>query len=292
MLEETARAGGLALELVGGKVLPHTTAAKLGDIDISHVLGHWETKYPPVEKDRNYNLKVAAEKVNGTILLPGEELSFNTKVGDRTEKEGYRVAHVITAGEMVDGLAGGTCQVSSTLHGAAWFAGLDIVSSRPHSRPSAYITMGLDATVVYPTTDLVIKNSYDFPVVLRYVVSQGTMRVEVLGRKRPYDKIAFEREIKKEIPYQTITREDDTLPAGTMIVEQIGFPGYELVRRRIFLKDGKEVKVEKMPIKYPPTTEYIRVGTNMNPNLVAPVAPKHHGLRPPEGKGGKWRMYQ
>ncbi len=290
-LEEAARAGKQEAALAGGTVVPKTTRAKLGNVDISHVMGHFETHYPPIEKDRNYNLKLAAERVNGTILMPGEEFSFNGKVGDRTEKEGYRVAHVITAGEMVDGLAGGTCQVSTTLHGAAWFAGLDLVESRPHSRPSAYVTMGLDATVVYPTTDVKLKNPYDFPVVIRYVVSQGTMKVEVLGRERPYDKVAFEREILKETPYETITREDDTMPVGSTLIEQMGFPGYELMRRRHFYKDGQVVKTEKWRIRYPPTTEYVRIGINMDPNMVAPKQPKLHGPIPP-GDKKIYKMFQ
>jgi vancomycin resistance protein YoaR len=281
VIEAAARQGETAVELAGGTIPPHVTQAQLGDLDVSHVMASFETKYPPGEKDRNYNLKLVAEHVNGQILLPGQLFSFNEVVGDRTEKEGYRVAHVITAGEMIDGLAGGACQISSTLHGAAWFSGLDIVKSTPHSRPSAYITMGLDATVVYPTADLKLSNPYDFPVAIHYVVSQGTVRVEILGRPRPYDKILYEREIKKEIPYQTITREDEELPIGSTLIEQIGFPGYELERRRVFLKDGHKVKTEKWLVKYPPTTEYLRMGTNPNPNLVPPVQPKMHGPMPP-----------
>jgi vancomycin resistance protein YoaR len=290
-VEEAARAGKHEANLSGGTVVPKVTRAKLGNVDIEHVMGHFETHYPPIEKDRNYNLKLAAERVNGTILMPGEEFSFNAKVGDRTEKEGYRVAHVITAGEMVDGLAGGTCQVSTTLHGAAWFAGLELVESRPHSRPSAYVTMGLDATVVYPTTDVKLKNPYDFPVVIRYVVSQGTMKVEVLGKERPYDKIAFEREIIKETPYETITREDDTMPVGSTLIEQVGFPGYELWRRRHFYKGGQIVKTEKWRVRYPPTTEYVRIGINMDPNLPAPNQPKLHGPQPP-GTNKVYKMFQ
>jgi vancomycin resistance protein YoaR len=254
-------------------------------------MGWFETRFPMVEKDRNYNLKVAAEKLNGYILMPKQEFSFNAIVGDRTEKEGYRVAHVITGGEMVDGLAGGTCQISSTLHGASWFAGIDIVSSTPHSRPSAYVTMGMDATVVYPTTDLKLRNPYDFPVVIRYVVAQGVVRVEILGQKRPWSRVEFEREVKTEIPYETITREDNTLPVGTTIVEQLGFPGYELLRKRNFFLNGKRKKTEKWNLKYPPTTEYIRIGTNPDPNLEAPKQAKLHGPKPP-GKNPIYKFSQ
>ena len=165
------------------------------------------------DTDRTYNLKVGADKLNGHILKPHEVFSFNEVVGDRTEKEGYRVAPVIQGGELIDGLAGGMCQIASTLHAAAFFAGLDIVSSTPHSRPSAYIPMGLDSTVVYPSTDLKLRNPYDFPVVMHYQVNQGAVKVELLGKERPY-KVVFEREIKAETPFGTDTRGDAEAPSG------------------------------------------------------------------------------
>src|SRR6185503_1284297 len=171
-------------------------------IDIGTVLGSWETHYSAVgpDTDRTYNLKVGADHLNGHILMPGEQFSFNEVVGDRTEKEGYRVAPVIQSGELVDGLAGGMCQIASTLHAAAFFGGLEIVSSTPHSRPSSYITMGLDSTVVYPTTDLKLRNPYDFPVVMHYTVNQGSVKVELLGKARPH-RVVFEREIRGQTSF-------------------------------------------------------------------------------------------
>lgn len=283
-LEQAARSGLREVTLVSAPLQPSITREKLGDIDIANVLGFFETKYPPGERDRNHNLKTAAEKVHGFVLLPGQTFSFNAVVGDRTERQGYRVAHVIQAGEMIDGLAGGACQISSTLHGAAFFAGLGLESGRPHSRPSAYITMGMDATVVYPAVDLKLSNPYEFPVVIRYVVSQGTVRVEILGKKRPWDKIIFERTIKKELPYNTERRPDHSLPVGTEVVDQHGFPGYELIRRRLFMRDGKAEKIDKRQLAYPPTTQYVRVGTNTSPRVKAPPPEKHHGPKKPEGE--------
>src|SRR5262249_57298921 len=117
----------------------------------------------------------------------------NDTVGGRSETEGYQVAQGISGGEMVDGLAGGTCQISTTLFGAAFFAGLDIVRTTNHSRPSAYTPLGFDATVVWPHTDLKLKNPYDFPVAIHYRVANGEALVEILGKPRPDDKIVFER---------------------------------------------------------------------------------------------------
>src|SRR5262249_4596621 len=206
---------------------PRVAADDLKDIDIGTVLGNWETHYSAaaVDSDRTYNLKVGADHLNGHILKPHQLFSFNEVVGDRTEKEGYRVAPVIQSGELIDGLAGGMCQIASTLHAAAFFAGLDLVSSTPHSRPSPYIPMGLDSTVVYTTTDLKLRNPYDFPVVMHYQVNQGAVKVELLGKERP-NRVVFEREIKTEQPYGSESRRDREAPEGQRIVLQQGYPGY------------------------------------------------------------------
>jgi vancomycin resistance protein YoaR len=276
--------GSASVELPSLATRPDVTRETLGNIDISTVLGRFTTKFAISEKRRNDNLKLAASKLDGFVLLPGVEFSFNDIVGARTEKEGYKIAHVITSGEMVDGLAGGTCQISTTLHGASFFAGLDIVKSTPHSRPSTYVHMGLDATVVYPVTDLKLRNSYDFPVVIHYTVARGESVVEILGKERPYDKIAFEREILEEQPFDTVSREDDRLPVGSLVVEQEGFPGYKVKRFRKFYKDGKVVKTDKWALRYRAVTEYSRMGSNPDPNLPPPKQKKGHGPRAPKKK--------
>ena len=203
-------------------------------------------------------------------------------MGARSEQEGYKIAHVIQSGEMVDGLAGGTCQISTTLHGAAFFSGIEIIDSVPHSRPSSYAAMGLDATVVYPTTDLRLRNNYQFPVIIHFRVARGEAVVEILGKERPYDKIAFERQIDEEIEFTTVTREDDDMPVGTMVVDQQGFPGYRLKRYRKYYKDGKVVKTDKWKLVYRPVTEYARLGNNPDPNLEPPKQQKVHSLQPPQ----------
>jgi vancomycin resistance protein YoaR len=254
---------------------------------LSDVLGSWETRYSlsATDSDRTYNLKVGASKLDGHVIKPGEVFSFNRVSGDRTEREGYRVAPVIQAGELIDGLAGGMCQIASTLHAASWFAGLDIVDSSPHSRPSAYITMGLDSTVVYPAVDLKVRNAFDFPVVVHYKVGQGLVRVELLGKQRPY-KVAFDREIVEEKPFAEEVREDPTMPAGQRVVDQDGFPGFQVRRRRTLYKDGVVVGSKTQAIKYPPTKQFVRVGTG-SPKLKPKQPPSHHKIPKPEAYGAR-----
>lgn len=282
-LESAARQGAAKLELVNVAVPASITKQTLGIDDISAVMGHHLTRFPVTDRDRNFNLKLAASKLNGVVLKPGEEFSFNGTVGERSEKEGYKVAHVITAGEMVDGLAGGTCQISTTLFGAAFFAGLEIVKTSNHSRPSAYTPLGLDATVVWPNTDLKLKNPYEFPVVIHYRVANGEALVEILGRPRPFDKVVFERHVVESTPFSTEERLDDEIPQDVTSVDQAGFNGYKLERFRRFYKDGKLVKSNKWVIEYKPVTEYVRRGTSTDPDLKPPAEKSVAHLQEPKG---------
>jgi vancomycin resistance protein YoaR len=136
--------------------------------------------------------------------------------------------------------------------------------------------MGLDATVTYPSTDLKLRNVYPFPVVIYYKVARGESVVRILGKTKVYDEIAFERVIHKKIPFGTVTREDDGMPVGSAVVAQEGFPGYKLTRFRKYYKDGKEVKKDKWLLRYTPVTEYVRTGTNPDPNLPPPKQKKGH----------------
>ena len=266
-------------------VAPAVGSERLKGLDVSHVLGTFTTVYSLADKDadRAYNLKVAAGKVDATIIDPGARFSFNETVGPRTEAQGYRTAPVITEGELVDGMAGGACQLSSTLFSASFFAGLELVSSRPHTRPSSYIKMGLDAAVAYPGTDLVLKNPYPFPVAIHFRVSQGKVQVRILGKERPYKRVVFEREIKETIPFKTEVRQAQHVPRGHRFVSQVGVPGFRIERRRLFFGAGSSPeKVEKREVRYPPTTQYILEGAGpKDSSWTPPHEPKPFGEVPP-----------
>ena len=151
-------------------------ASTLKEIDISTVVGTFETHFGRNgdQAPRAINIEVASKKLDGLVLKPGELVSFNGIVGERSESNGFKMAWEIFKGEMRPGFGGGTCQVASTFHAAAFFGGLDILERLPHSRPSAYITMGLDSTVVYPVVDLKVKNPHDFPVVVHSKIGANT----------------------------------------------------------------------------------------------------------------------
>ncbi len=232
-------------------------------LDIGVVLGSFTTPYSMdiAVADRTHNLKAGAAALDGRVLMPGETFSFNAAVGERSVEAGFRYAPGIEAGQLVDVVGGGICQIASTIFGAGFFAGLEIVDARPHSRPSGYVDMGLDATVVWPNVDLILRNQFDFPIVVHMTVSQGQVRAEVLGPRRPYQ-VAFERTLKQELPYESVVRADPRLRLGSDLVVQRGMRGFAIERVRKLYQGGEVVATEVTELKYPATREIIRRGSN------------------------------
>ena len=242
-------------------IQPRLRASELGNVKFDHVLGYFETRYTQNDKskDRVYNLRTAASKLDGAVVLPGQVFDFNGVVGPRDEAHGYRIAPVIAQGELVDGLGGGTCQISGTLHGAVFFAGLEIVERYPHSRPSYYIKLGLDATVVYPTINFRFKNTFDFPIVLHETVQNGVVRAEILGPERKLT-VTYFRRIDEVVPFEEVERKTPKLPEGARVLAQRGIPGFRTTSSRV-VRDGAYALREKWSDAYPPTTQIIHVGT-------------------------------
>ena len=112
----------------------------------TQVIGEYTTEYNVYEEGRSKNLQIAAEKINGRVVMPGEMFSFNEATEPITEEEGYTYANIISGGEYVLGIGGGTCQVSTTLYVAVILAELEVNERWCHAFPASYAPMGLDAT--------------------------------------------------------------------------------------------------------------------------------------------------
>lgn len=242
---------------------PLRTAEMLRGVRIEALLGFFETRYSTLAEsaDRTFNLRVAASHLDGTVLMPGESLDFNAVVGERNEVNGFRPAPQIASGEVVDGVGGGTCQVSGTLHAAALFAGLAITERSPHSRPSAYLWMGLDAMVAYPNVNLVFQNDQPFPVVIGMTMEAGVLRAEIRGERAAH-LVTFARRIDETMPFSVREVADSTLPSGVRVLRQRGVPGFRITRYRTVrdLERNQAVR-ERAEDAYPATEEIWRVGS-------------------------------
>jgi vancomycin resistance protein YoaR len=229
------------------------------------VLASFRTRYRGWGKNhsRAHNVELATERLHGAIIPAGGSLSFNERVGERTRRAGFRRAKVISGGELVDGMGGGVCQVASTLHAAALVAGMEMVEYRPHSRPSTYIPMGLDATVVYPSQDLEIQNPFDFPIAVYAEADEGELEVELVGASSPRE-VEIERRVLGRRAFGERIVEDPTLARGTRIISQEGIRGVRLERIRI-VREGEDTFADYDVVRYPPTDRIIRVGTGPAP---------------------------
>jgi len=254
--------------------LPMPDGAALPEgLRLDTTLARWTTRYRSSggNRSRAHNVELATSRLNGVVVPAGGVVSFNDRVGPRTGRAGFRRAHVISGGEIVDGMGGGVCQVASTLHAAALHAGMEMVDYRPHSRPSTYIPMGLDATVVYPVQDLKIENPFDFPVVVAASASDGEVRVEILGAERPRE-VEVERRVLGRAGFGERVVEDQALARGTRVISQQGIRGARVERVRT-IHEGGETFADRTVVRYPPTARIVRVGTGEPDGREPSVAP-------------------
>ncbi|SDZ26522.1 VanW family protein [Thermoactinomyces sp. DSM 45892] len=143
----------------------------------SKLVGSFKTTFDPGNENRTINIKKSSETIDGLVLLPGEEFSFNKVVGERTVARGYKKAGVIVKGELAEDIGGGICQVSSTLFNSVDRAKVQITRRISHSKEVPYVPPGRDATVSWGGPDFRFKNSYNKPMVIRITVSGGTIQI-------------------------------------------------------------------------------------------------------------------
>jgi vancomycin resistance protein YoaR len=255
-----AGAAAARVELPVATFAPRISTAYLKNLDISTVMAEYETFFSRggEQRRRGKNIDNASQKLDGLVISPGEMVSFNAVVGERSESNGFQKSWEIFKGEMVEGVGGGTCQAASTFHAAAFFAGFDVLERLPHSRPSGYIPMGLDSTVVYPAVDLKVRNPHPFPVVVHARTEGGKLHVELLGKMRPVQ-VSFGRQLVSTLPYKRKIVEEPSLSGKKVLVKQHGIKGFRIKRSRVLKYPDGTSKKEDTTDFYPPTTEIYHV---------------------------------
>lgn len=241
---------------------PEKTTNQIGTEAFPDLLASFSTKYDASNKNRSTNLKLAAGKINGTILLPGEEFSYNKVVGERTIEAGYKEAHVFSGGKVTDGLGGGICQISTTLYNAALYANLEITERRNHNLPAGYVKNGLDATVVYGSIDFKFVNSRTYPIKIVAEVKNGVAKMDIYGVKEEVEyQVKLEPVVLSYTPYQTEYITDTSLASGQKVVKQNGSNGCKTVTYKYLLLNGNIIsKTEISRDTYKSISKIVRVG--------------------------------
>ena len=172
-------------------------------------IGSYEAISQSEDADRAENLRLAAEAVNGYVIEPGATFSFNEVVGETSAERGYKSAAVLYSSGLSQDDGGGICQVSTAIYIAAVKADLEIVERHPHSVPSDYAPIGLDATIVYGQRDLQIKNNTDYPVTIYAKAVGQTVTVNLLGKPRT-DGITIDATSRVVDRYEEIAKDGTT----------------------------------------------------------------------------------
>ena len=178
--------------------------------------------------NRSINIRLAAESIDGTLLLPGEEFSFNKVVGPRTAQRGYKTAHIFVAGQIQDGTGGGVCQVSTTLYNAVLRANLEVRERHNHMFTVGYVPLGHDAAVSYGYADLVFTNTTAHPLQIFAKVSQDNSLTFTIKSTNDYPglKVKLATKTISTTPVKVIYIDDSTLPTGTEKTIENGMEGY------------------------------------------------------------------
>jgi vancomycin resistance protein YoaR len=258
------------VELIAKVTQPRVTAELLKQIDLSQPMGKYQTHYGGTGRSRGSNIALATGKIDGTVLAPGEIFSYNQTVGPRIASAGFKDAPVIVKGELVPGIGGGICQVSTTLYNAVLLSDLKIVRRSHHAFPVHYVSPGRDATVVDGAIDFQFQNDTETPIVVLASSSRGRLSFRIFGKRTPGKTVDVVLSGHTTQPVTVRTISDRSLPAGKRVVEDTGHRGHRVTVHRIVKQDGVVTKRELIARDvYRVIPRVVRVGTKP---VVTPVA--------------------
>lgn len=214
------------------------------------VMASFTTHFPARMSDRSKNIEIAASRLTNIVLAPGEIVSFNGSVGQRTVQAGFKEAPLYNNGRHDTGVGGGICQVSTTFYNAALRADLKIVERRNHSMPVAYVPVGHDATVNWGTTDLKIQNNFDYPIGIISQYQRGSLTFMIIGTKIPGKKIEVVSGKRKSwtLPEKRVF--DPKVRPGRIAVIEKGTAGHSLLTYRMVYQGGKLVRKDNLGQSY------------------------------------------
>lgn len=150
--------------------------------EVRDLLGSYTTRYTPVG-GRGLNIETGAKYINGSLLMPGEELSANKKMEPYTVENGYGIGGAFVNGKLVDDIGGGICQVSTTLYNAVLYSELEVKQRQNHSMMVGYVPLARDAAIAGTWKDLVFKNNTEYPIYIEAITVGGKITFNIYGHE-------------------------------------------------------------------------------------------------------------
>ncbi|HZJ76581.1 MAG TPA: VanW family protein [Oscillospiraceae bacterium] len=248
------------IDIEVGDIIPKIKEEDLNNI--KDLIGGAVTVFNSQNRGRTENIKISVNAIDNTVLMPGEEFSFNDSTGPRSAEAGYKEASIIVGGEFTTGIGGGVCQVSTTLYQAALKSDMEITSRRNHGLPISYVPMGQDATVAYGYIDLKFKNSKKYPVYIEGFVRGGEVHIKLYSKKTDNIHINLKSEILEVIEPRMQVKKDGSMYLSERKISKSGNKGYRVETYKVYLQEGREIKRELVSKDYyPPGDGIIIEGT-------------------------------
>lgn len=249
-------------------VEPRVTTEEANEFGIVEKIAEGKSEFKGSIPNRIYNISLAASRVNGVLLAPGEEFSFNKYLGDVSRLTGYKEAYVIQNGRTVLGDGGGVCQVSTTVYRAALNAGLPITERHAHAYRVGYYEQnspaGLDATIFYPRVDLRFKNDTNNHILIQNQFDEQNQTLVYTFYGKKDDRVVELSEpitTSRSAPPEALYQDDPNLPRGTTKQVDFAASGAKISFTRKVTKDNKVLIDETITSAYRPWQAVFLVGT-------------------------------
>lgn len=248
------------------------TAEDLKEVLFRDTLAQASTNLDESNVPRTNNVRLASASINGTILNPGDEFSYNGVVGERTEARGYKPAGAYVNGQVVDEFGGGVCQPSSTLYMAVLRADLEVTERHNHSFTVAYTPLGEDATVDYGNLDFRFKNDTDYPIKIVAEQTNGQMIMTIIGTKTTDKTVKTRTDVLATYTPETVEKKDNSMKVGESRVETTPITGYSTRTYKIITENGETTEELANSSNYVKRDKVVYVGT-IQPTPVTPETP-------------------
>lgn len=236
------------------------------DLGIKELVGRGISHFAGSIENRKFNIGLAASRINGVLIPPGEEFSFVNTVGDISGASGYKQAYVIKSGRTILDDGGGVCQVSTTIYRAALNTGLPITARTAHAYRVGYYEQGfapgLDATIFSPSVDLKFKNDTSHHILIQARVEGTTLLVDLYGTSDGRTVEITKPTILSQTPALPEIRQDDpSLPKGTVKQVDWAAAGANVVFKRKVTKGGITYIDETVRSNFRPWQAVYLIGT-------------------------------
>ena len=242
---------------------PNVTTNQIGNEAFPDLLSQFSTSFTSSGYNRSNNIILSSAKLNGLVLMPGEEFSYNQAVGQRTKAAGFREAGAYSNGKVVQEVGGGICQVSSTLYNAVLYANLEIVERTNHYFNPGYVKAGLDATVSWGGPDFRFRNNRNYPIRIVTDTSGKKLKVYIYGLKTDDDcTVVLDPRYISSVPYKTTYQNDASLATGETRVISSGSNGCKTATYKyVYDKNGTLISSECISRDtYSPHNKVVAVG--------------------------------